>query len=127
MVGNMNLHLSYLVTTVPFNKLFIILFFLCSISGNGDLVINQVTLEMNGTFKCLASNSEGSRAVTASLQVINSTTIIAGEIAKTYFFQCEFLKDAYFIKLVFRSCSTFFVRFKICCDKNKLKCQSICI
>ena len=107
--GNMNLHLSYLVTTVPFNKLFIILFFLCSISGNGDLVINQVTLEMNGTFECLASNSEGSRSATASLTVINSTTIIDGEIAKKYiFFQCEFLKDAYFIKLVFRSCSTFF-------------------
>ena len=59
---------------------------MCSISGNGDLVINQVTLEMNGTFECLASNSEGSRSVNASLQVINSTTIIAGEIAKMYFF-----------------------------------------
>ena len=76
--------------------------FLCSISDNGDLVIKQITSEMEGTFKCLASNSEGSRAVRASLQVINSTTIIAGEIAKKQiFFPCEFLKDAYFIKLVF--------------------------
>ena len=85
----MNSRLSYLITTVPLNinNLLMILFFLCSISENGDLVIKQITSEMEGTFKCLASNSEGSRGVKASLQVINSTTIIAGEIAKkTYLF-----------------------------------------
>jgi hypothetical protein len=59
---------------------------LCSISDSGDLVIKQITSEMEGTFKCLASNSEGYRAVTASLQVINSTTIIAGAIAKKHIF-----------------------------------------
>ena len=72
------------------------LFLLCSISENGDLVIKQITSEMNGTFECVASNSEGSRGATASLTVINSTTIINGEITKEYiFFQCEFLKDTY--------------------------------
>ena len=89
MVGNLNSCLSYPITTVPLdiNNLLMILFFLCSISENGDLVIKQITSEMDGTFECLASNSEGSRGVKASLQVINSTTIIAGEIAKkTYLF-----------------------------------------
>ena len=75
-------------TSLNINKLFIILFCLCSISGNGDLVINQITSEMKGTFECLASNSEGSRSVNASLQVINSTTIIAGEIAKKHRYIC---------------------------------------
>ena len=86
----MNSRLSYLIATVPFNidNLLMILFFLCSISENGDLVIKQVTSKMEGTFKCLASNSEGSRGVNASLKVINSTTIIAGEIDKKHnFFQ----------------------------------------
>merc|ERR1740123_1985185 len=76
-----------------------ILFFLCSISDNGDLVIKQITSEMKGTFECLASNSEGSRAVTASLQVINSTTIIGGptdveaNVSETVNLPCSILWD----------------------------------
>jgi len=70
-----------------------------SISENGDLVIKQITSEMEGTFKCLASNSEGSRGVKASLQVINSTTIIAGpsdveaNVSETVNLPCSVLWD----------------------------------
>merc|ERR1711971_617980 len=70
-----------------------------SISENGDLVIKQITSEMNGTFECVASNSEGSRGVKASLQVINSTTIIAGpsdveaNVSETVNLPCSVLWD----------------------------------
>merc|ERR1712008_376579 len=70
-----------------------------SISDNGDLVINQITSEMEGTFECLASNSEGNRTVKASLQVINSTTIIAGpsdveaNVSETVNLPCSVLWD----------------------------------
>jgi cell division protein FtsL len=70
-----------------------------SISDNGDLVINQITSEMKGTFECLASNSEGSRSATASLTVINSTTIIDGptdveaNVSETINLPCSVLWD----------------------------------
>jgi len=70
-----------------------------SISDNGDLVIKQITSEMEGTFECLASNSEGNRTVKASLQVINSTTIIAGpsdveaNVSETVNLPCSVLWD----------------------------------
>ena len=89
-----------------------ILFFLCSISENGDLVIKQITSEMDGTFECLASNSEGSRGVKASLQVINSTTIIAGEIAKNHLFPMWILEGCLFYKVSILGvvdCMTFLV------------------